>query len=165
MTNLAMIVAVARNNVIGKDNQLPWHIPEDLKWFKKNTIGKPMIMGRKTFESLGRPLPGRTHIVVSKNPSFSAEGVLVVDDLDQAVELGFQVAKKEGAEEVMIIGGGTIYEQSMSKVTRIYRTLIDLEPEGDAYFPSLTKEWEVKIEEKKLYKGVNFFFQIVEKAS
>lgn len=164
MTELAMIAAVAKNNVIGKDNELPWHIPEDLKWFKQHTMGKPMIMGRKTFESLGKPLSGRTHIVVSSNAEFKHDGVLMVDDLDSAIELGKKVAKEESASEVMIVGGGTIYSQALSKVNKIYRTLIDMEPEGDAFFPALGSEWKVKFEEKKQSGELNFFFQIVEKA-
>lgn len=163
MTTVAMIVAVAKNNVIGKDNQLPWHIPEDLKWFKENTMGKPIIMGRKTFQSLGRLLPGRTHIVISGNDAFHHDGVHRAASLEEAISLGERVATETGAKEIMVIGGGTIYEQALARADRIYRTLVDLEPEGDAYFPALTSEWKVKYEEKKESSGVNFFFQTVEK--
>lgn len=163
MIDLALIVAVAKNNVIGKNNQLPWHIPEDLKWFKRNTMGKPIVMGRKTFESLGKPLPGRTHIVVTSNKDFAYEGVLVANDLDGAIQMASEIAVRDRVDEIMVIGGGTIYSQMLPKVTRIYRTLVDIEPEGDTFFPPLTSEWRIASEEKKQHEDVNFFFQIVEK--
>lgn len=164
MTDLALIVAVAKNNVIGKDNQLPWHIPEDLQWFKKHTMGKPIIMGRKTFQSLGRLLPGRTHIVITRDDSFYHDDVLRAANLEQAIVLGEEVAGKTNTDEIMVIGGGTIYGQALPKVNRIYRTLVDMEPEGDTYFPDLGSEWKVRNEEEKVSSGVNFFFQVVEKA-
>jgi len=164
MIDLAMIVAVARNNVIGKDNKLPWHIPEDLQWFKQNTMGKPMIMGRKTFESFGRPLPGRTHIVVTNTKAFEHDRVLMVDSIDGAIELGMKVAVEEKAKELMIIGGGTIYSQALPKVNRIYRTLVDIELEGDTFFPELDSEWKVKAEEKRQQGDLVFFFQTIEKS-
>lgn len=163
MIDLAMIVAVARNNVIGKDNKLPWHIPEDLKWFKQNTMGKPMIMGRKTFESLGKPLPGRTHIVVSNTKKFEHDSVLMVNSFEGAIDLGRKVAVEESATELMVIGGGAIYLQALPKASRIYRTLVDIEPEGDTFFPVLGSEWKVKTEEKRQSGDLNFFFQLVEK--
>ena len=164
MIDLAIIVAVARNNVIGKDNELPWHIPEDLKWFKQHTMGKPMIMGRKTFESLGKPLPGRAHIVVSNTKKFEHDSVLMVNSLEGAIDLGMNVVAQEASDELMVIGGGAIYLQALPKVTKIYRTLVDIEPEGDTFFPELLDtEWEIKSEEKRQSGDLNFFFQIVEK--
>jgi len=163
MASLALIVAVASNGVIGRDNKLPWHIPEDLQWFKKNTMGKPMIMGRKTFESLGSPLPGRPHIVVSRNPDFSHEGVTVVATIDKAIEVAQRCATDIEADEIMVIGGANIYQQVLPKIKKIYRTLVELEPEGDAYFPELENEWRASWEAKKISNGVNFFFQVVEK--
>lgn len=163
MATLSLIVAVASNGVIGRDNQLPWHIPEDLKWFKKNTMNKPMIMGRKTFESLGGPLPGRPHIVVSRNPDFSYEGVTIVKDIEKAIEAAQNSASEIGANEVMLIGGANLYQQMLPQVDRIYRTLVDLEPEGDAYFPALGNEWIISSEIKKSSQGINFFLQVVEK--
>lgn len=165
MTEVAIIVAVASNNVIGKNNALPWHLPEDLKWFKKNTLGKPILMGRKTFESLGRLLPGRTHIVITRNPLFHPEGALVVSSLESAIELGREVAEKDGVDEIMVIGGGDIYAQALPIADRIYRTLVELEPEGDTFFPDLGDEWVIKEQQPECHNDVNYFFQVVEKFS
>lgn len=163
MTDIAIIVAVASNNVIGKDNELPWHLPEDLKWFKRQTLGKPILMGRKTFESLGRLLPGRTHIVISRNPLFQPEGAHVVPSLEKAIELGSAFADKDGVDEIMVIGGGEIYSQAIPMADKIYRTLVDLEPEGDTFFPELGSEWVIKEQHPQRYNDVNYFFQVVEK--
>lgn len=165
MVRLSFIVAVAANQVIGRDNKLPWHIPEDLKWFKENTMGKPMIMGRKTFESLGRVLPGRPHIVVSRDKSFAAEGVCVACSIDEAVEMANKLAGTLGIDEIMVIGGENVYRQMLPLVSRIYRTYVDMEPEGDAFFPELDEEWQIVYEQKKYWNEINFFFQVVEKTS
>lgn len=165
MVRLSFIVAVAANGVIGRDNKLPWHIPEDLKWFKENTMGKPMIMGRKTFESLGRVLPGRPHIVVSRDKSFEAEGVCVACSINEAVEIANKLAATLGVDEIMVIGGENIYRQMLLLVSRVYRTYVDMEPEGDAFFPGLDEGWQIVSEQKKYWKEVNFFFQVVEKTS
>ena len=162
MARLALIVAVARNGVIGIDNKLPWHIPEDLKWFKQNTLGKPMIMGRKTFDSLGGLLPGRPHIVISRNPDFQPAGVEVASSVEEAIELAEQIANRIDADEIMVIGGANLYQQLLCKVERIYRTLVELEPEGDAFFPELGTEWRVSSEEKKFSNGIKFLLQVVE---
>ncbi|WP_049631715.1 dihydrofolate reductase [Cellvibrio sp. pealriver] len=127
---LAIIVAVAKNGVIGRNNQLPWHLPQDLKYFKSVTLGKPVIMGRKTYESIGRPLPGRFNIVITRNPEWVAEGVKVAHSFGEAV----QVANGLGTSEAMIIGGAEIYKAALSVVQRIYLTRVDLEPDGDAFF-------------------------------
>ena len=127
---LAIIVAVAKNGVIGRNNQLPWHLPQDLKYFKSVTLGKPVIMGRKTYESIGRPLPGRANIVITRNPEWVAEGVKVAHSFGEAV----QVANGLGTSEAMIIGGAEIYKAALSVVQRIYLTRVDLEPDGDAFF-------------------------------
>ena len=164
MASLSLIVAVASNGVIGRDNQLPWHIPEDLKWFKANTMGKPLIMGRKTFESLGRPLPGRPHIVVTRDPDYAYEGVHVVGSLSQAVETAQELAEEVKADEIMVIGGANIYEQFLPYISKVYRTLVELSPDGDAFFPELENDWHVTSEEKNCTEGINFFFQVVEKA-
>lgn len=133
-----MIAAMANNRVIGKDNQMPWHLPGDLKFFKKTTVGKPVIMGRKTFESIGRPLPKRPNIVITRSTDFSAEGVVVVHDTEAALTAA------EGCEEVVIIGGGNIYEQFLAKAQTLYLTFIDLDTDGDAYFPNYEKigQWQ-----------------------
>ena len=111
----SIIVAMGTNNVIGVDNQLPWHLSADLKYFKATTMGKPILMGRKTFESIGRPLPGRTNIVMTRDKSWSANGVRVVHDIAAAKAL----ASGEGAEELMIIGGAEIYKQTLGSVDRL----------------------------------------------
>ncbi len=140
MTLLSLIVAVADNNVIGKDNQMPWHISEDFKHFKEITMGKPCIMGRKTFESilnqLGKPLPGRTSIVVSRS-GFDHEGAITASSLEEAIAL----AEKKTDEEVMVIGGSQIYSLALPLADRIYLTRVHQEPEGDAFFPEFGPDW------------------------
>ncbi len=139
-----MIVALGRNRVIGIDNVMPWHIPADLKYFKATTMGKPVVMGRKTLQSIGRPLPGRPNIVVTRDQEFSVEGATIAADLDNALAIAETKAAEIDAEEIMIIGGGQIYEQLISRVTRLYLTEIDMEPEGHAYFPDFhaVAEWD-----------------------
>lgn len=134
---LAIIVAAARNGVIGRNNQLPWHLPQDLKYFKAVTLGKPVIMGRKTYESIGRPLPGRANIVITRDLSWCANGVEVVHSFDEALELASGV----DVSEVMVIGGAEIYKAALPVAHRIYLTRIDLEPEGDAFFPEPGADW------------------------
>lgn len=136
---VALIVAVAENGVIGRDGKLPWRIPEDMKWFKARTEGRPMIMGRKTWESFPkRPLPGRTNIVVTRDASFKAEGGVVVTSLSAALD----VAAGEALEEIMVIGGAEIYRAAMPFVRRIYLTSVHGEIEGDTYFPAIERsEW------------------------
>lgn len=136
---ISMIVAVADNGAIGKDNKMLWHIPEDFKYFKATTMGKPMIMGRKTFESIGRPLPGRLNIVVTRDQSWQADGVLVCHDLDTALSAAFAEAKAKNAGEVMIVGGAQIYAMMMERAERIYYTEVHCEYDHDATFPVLDK--------------------------
>jgi len=136
---ISMIVAAAENNVIGLDNKMPWHIPEDFKYFKAKTSGKPCIMGRKTFESiydmLGKALPNRPSIVISRS-GFEHEEATSASSIPEAIEK----AKKLTNDEIMIIGGATIYDQALDKADRIYLTRINLSPEGDAFFPELDKD-------------------------
>jgi len=140
---LALIVAQGLNRVIGNDNKLPWYLPEDLRYFKEVTMGKPIIMGRKTFESIGKPLPGRLNIVITRDSTWSAEGVKVVSGLDNAIEVGEGQALIDGVEEAVIIGGAQIYAQSLSIVDRLYLTQVEAEPEGDAYFPEIDySQWQ-----------------------
>jgi len=120
---------MANNRVIGKDNDMPWHMPADLKHFKQTTMGKPIVMGRKTFESIGKPLPGRQNVVISRNQDFKPEGVDVVSSIAEAIEL------LNVHEEIMITGGGHIYQQTIEQADRLYLTFIDLTTEGDAFFP------------------------------
>lgn len=133
----SMIVAMAENRVIGINNKLPWYLPNDLKYFKQVTMGKPILMGRKTYESIGKPLPGRTNIVITRNQEWSAEGVKVVHSLDQAFELGASVCDIDGQSEIMIIGGDQIYQTSLPDIDRIYLTKVHAEVNGDAYFPEV----------------------------
>ncbi|MCL1141915.1 type 3 dihydrofolate reductase [Shewanella gaetbuli] len=128
---IAMIAAMANNRVIGKDNQMPWHLPEDLKHFKAMTLSKPVVMGRKTFESIGRPLPGRHNIVITRQTDYSPEGVTCVANFELAVEAAGE------CEELVVIGGGQLYAQLLPKADVLYLTHIDLDVDGDTYFP----EW------------------------
>jgi dihydrofolate reductase len=139
--NLSLIIAVAKNNVIGKDNTLIWRLSEDLKNFKKLTSGHSIIMGRKTYDSIGRPLPNRHNIIVTRNKRLKVEGCHVVYSLEKAFELA---AELEGSDEIFVIGGANIYEQAWSEVDKVYLTKVDAEPEGDAFF-DLTHfdDWEV----------------------
>lgn len=132
----SLIVAVARNGVIGRDGTLPWRLPDDMSYFKATTMGHHVIMGRKTWESLRRPLPGRTNVVLSRNPDYRAEGAQVVPDLEQALRLAEQV----GDEEPFVIGGETVYAAALPYAERIHLTRVDAEVEGDARFPELQPE-------------------------
>lgn len=132
---IVLIAAMGRNRVIGADNRLPWHIPEDLKRFKRLTLGHPILMGRKTFQSIGKPLPGRRNIVISRDPSFSPEGVDVFRSLDAALA-ALQSELPEG-EELYVVGGGEIYRQSIGRADRVHLTVVETEVDGDAYFPEL----------------------------
>jgi dihydrofolate reductase len=129
---VSLIVATDRNGLVGRANELPWHLPADLKHFRAITMGKPIIMGRKTQESIGKPLPGRSNIVITRDRNFQAPGCTVVHSVEAAL------AAAENAEEVMIIGGARLYEQLLPQADRIYLTRIDHEFEGDTWFP----EWQ-----------------------
>lgn len=131
---LSMIVAMDDNQLIGKDNALPWHLPADLGYFKKVTTGKTVLMGRKTHESIGRPLPNRRNVIVSRNADFEAQGCEVVSSINAALEL----AKDD--DEVMVMGGASFYEQMLPSVDRLYITYIEGSYEGDAYFPVFNKD-------------------------
>lgn len=135
MTILSMIVATAENNIIGKDNDMPWHLPADLAYFKKTTLGKPIIMGRKTYESIGRPLPGRRNIVISRNEDFTADGIDVVSSVEQALSLVDGSNGEAAVEEIMVIGGGAIYKHCLASAQRLYITHIKANIEGDTQFP------------------------------
>lgn len=137
----SLIVAATLNGVIGKDNQMPWHLPADLAWFRQNTTGKPVIMGRKTFESIGRPLPKRTNIVLSRKP-YEYEGVIWKESLESALE-----AVKE-SEEIMLIGGGELFKQYLPYADKLYLTQIQADIDGDTFFPLLNwDEWEIEFEQ------------------
>ena len=130
-----MIVAMSANNVIGVANQLPWHLPEDLKHFKKHTINKPIIMGRNTFDSIGRALPERDNIVLSRTQQLSHDQIFLANNKSDALRMAEDFAKSRGSEEIMIVGGEQIYRMFFDDVSRIYVTLVDLIIDGDAFFP------------------------------
>lgn len=139
---ISLIVALSENHVIGRNNKLPWYLPNDLKYFKQVTMGLPIVMGRKTFESIGKPLPGRTNIVVTRNNDWSADGVRVAHSLEEAFELAESIAEIDGREELMIIGGDQIYQSALPLVDRMYLTEVHAHVDGDAYFPKFEPaEW------------------------
>lgn len=139
---LSAIVAMAQNRVIGINNSLPWYLPNDLKYFKAVTMGKPVIMGRKTFESIGKPLPGRPNIVISTNPDYSAEGISVVTSVAAARELAGNILAIDGGSEAMVIGGEQIYRLFMDSLDRLYLTEVMAEVDGDAWFPEFDEaQW------------------------
>ncbi|MFW1678100.1 dihydrofolate reductase [Pontibacter sp. JAM-7] len=134
---LAIIVAQAKNRVIGVNNTLPWHLPEDLRYFKQVTMAKPIIMGRKTYESIGRPLPGRENIVISRQADYAPVGVRVVPSIEEACALAEDICLINGQDEVMVIGGAQIYGQALPQADRLYITQVDADIEGDAWFPEV----------------------------
>lgn len=141
---MSLIAAVARNGVIGNGPAIPWRIPSDFAYFKRTTMGKPLIMGRKQFETVGKPLPGRTNIVVTRRTDFAPKGVVVADSLDGALGRAEKIAADDGVEEIMVIGGGEIYAQFMAQADRLYISHVDLEPDGDVLFPAIRPEdWAV----------------------
>lgn len=141
---LSLIAAVAANGVIGKEGEMPWRLSTDLKRFRRLTTGKPVIMGRKTFTSIGKPLPERTNIVVTRDPGFTAEGVEVVASPEEAVA----AAAATGADEVMVIGGGEIYALFLPRADRLHITHVEASPKGDAHFPEIDPTvWRVVSEE------------------
>ena len=140
---VSIIAAMDRNRLIGRENQLPWHLPADLAHFKQVTMGKPIIMGRKTYESIGRALPGRTNIVLTRSSDFNAEGVLTANTLEQALN------HVSAEDEVMIIGGSTIYELTLPRADRLYLTYVEDSFEGDAWFPDFDLEqWHIVASEE-----------------
>ncbi|MGP8307135.1 type 3 dihydrofolate reductase [Vibrio sp. YIC-376] len=157
---ISMIAAMADNRIIGKDNQMPWHLPADFVWFKRCTMGKPVVMGRKTYESIGRPLPGRLNIVISSDDSLSIEGVETVTSIEQALEVAGDV------EEIMIIGGGSIYAACLPMANKLYVTHIEAAIDGDTQFPDWGSEFRetyseaYKADEKNAY---NMRFTVLEK--
>lgn len=139
---ISIIVAIAKNGVIGCHNRLIWHISEDLKRFKRITSGHPVVMGRKTYESLGRALPNRQNVVISRDTTLQIEGVAVVSSIEQAVGLFPR------DEEIFIIGGGEIYNQTISIADKLYITRVDQSPQGDTFFPDIDlQEWQLSLEE------------------
>ena len=159
---IALIAAMAENHVIGRNNQLPWRIPADLKHFKVLTMGKPIIMGRKTYESIGRPLPGRVNIVLTGDVTYRAEGCEVVHSIAQALQVAGAV------EEAMIVGGSDLYRQTIGDADRLYLTLVKAEVEGDAWFPKIdSRQWrEIKREAHRADNSnqYDYAFVVLERA-
>jgi dihydrofolate reductase len=144
---LSIIVAASENNVIGIHNHLPWHLPVDMRYFKTTTIGKPIVMGRKSFDELGRVLPGRPNIVITRQKDFHSEGLIVVSSLEEGIEK----AKTFGTEEIFVTGGGEIFKLALNIVDRVYITRVHATVHGDTYFPEFKPE--EKPEEWKLIKN------------
>ncbi|MDB2331404.1 type 3 dihydrofolate reductase [Alteromonas sp.] len=164
---IAMIAAMAENRVIGADNDMPWHLPADLKHFKAVTLGKPVIMGRKTYESIGRALPGRPNIVITSNKEYSLSDATVVDSPESA--LGVAHVLGEGSDEVMIIGGGTIYQAFLPLADTLYLTHIELAVEGDTQFPDYQQAHQWKEVERVAHTNDeknkhNYVFVTLQKA-
>ncbi len=161
--NISLVVAAATNNGIGKDGKMPWHLPNDMKHFKNVTWGMPVIMGRKTFESLGKVLPGRQNIVVSRQAGWNQPGTVVVKSIDD----GLFVATETDAKEVMVIGGGEVYKALFDRAKRIYLTRVEAEPEADTFFPSLDPSWwylaSQKNHEADEKNPFNYSFQVWER--
>ena len=142
---VAIIAAVGENGVIGSGGAIPWRLPTDFAHFKRTTMGKPLIMGRKTFESIGKPLPGRTNIVVTRQADYQPEGALVCSSLTAALDQAQRIAAASGVDEIMIGGGGEIYREAMPLAERLYVTHVAASPAGDARFPLIDpKQWEVE---------------------
>lgn len=160
MTTLSAIVAMARNRVIGRNQKLPWSLPEDLKRFKALTWGHPIIMGRKTFESIGRVLPGRENWIVSRNSDLHIPGAKVAASLQQAVR---ECSQQSG--EIFIIGGGEVYREALPLLNRIYLTQIDQDIDGDAYFPEFSEEEFREISREDRFDPMPFSFRVLERKS
>jgi len=159
----SIIVAMAENRVIGRNNKLPWYLPNDLKYFKSVTMGKPIIMGRKTFESIGKPLPGRLNLVITRNAEWQHEGVTVVHSYEDAFAKAEATALIDGVDEVMIIGGDQIYQTSLELVDRIYLTKVHAEVEGDAWFADVDwAQWqEIGREDHKAEGSTPFDYSFI----
>lgn len=160
---LALIAAVAENGCIGIDNKLPWYLPEDLKYFKAVTSGKAVIMGRTTFDSLGRPLPNRTNIVITRNAAFTAPaGVRIVHSLDEAIRLAESIAVIDGSEEIIVIGGAQIYADALPRMDRLYLTEVKKTVAGDAFFPAWNRaEWQEVLRQDHHYEPAQLDYSFV----
>ncbi|PHR60450.1 MAG: dihydrofolate reductase [Robiginitomaculum sp.] len=146
--HLSLIVAKSRNGVIGKNGKMPWHLSSDLQFFKRTTLGKPVLMGRVTWDSLmdslGRALPGRPNVVLTRDKSFKAKGAEIVHDMHEMIGRGYELAGATGHDEVMIIGGAKLYAATLPYVTRMYITEVDAMIEGDAHFPAImASDWDI----------------------
>lgn len=160
---VSLMVAAARNGVIGREGRLPWRIPEDMRWFRQNTMGKPIIAGRKTYESFQKkPLPGRANIVITRDPAWSAEGATIVHTLEDAIAAG------GAAPEIVVVGGAEIYALAMPRIAKVYLTNVGLSPAGDTFLPQFAMdEWRQTFVQSHPSLGANlpgFTFRILERA-
>ena len=160
---ISLIAAVAKNGVIGNEGDLPWNLPSDLRKFKEITDNKPIIMGRKTWDSIGRPLPNRDNIIISRNINLEIEGGIICLSPDEAISIAKIKANERGCEEIMVIGGGYIYQEFMNIADKLYITEVDLEIEGDAYFPKIDQELfkEISREERNKDPEDNAYHSLV----
>lgn len=158
---ISIIVAHSRNMAIGKKNALLWHLPNDLSRFKKLTMGHPMVMGRKTYESIGKPLPGRTSIVITRDGNLKIEGAIVVTSATDALERAREIEK----EEIFVIGGGEIYKEILPMVDRLYVTVLDKDVDGDTFFPEYENDFIKKISEEPggEHEGAKYYYLILER--
>lgn len=147
---LCLIAALAENDVIGRDGGMPWHLPNELAYFKRMTMGKPVLMGRRTFQSIGRPLPGRVNMVLTSDEDFSAGGVRVFHDLESALAAARREALEKGVDEIMVIGGATLYAATLPMADRLYLTRIHRTYEGDTFFPRVSEaSWRLLRDEER----------------
>ena len=166
--HLALVVARAQNGIIGRDGHLPWRLKSDMAWFKANTLGKPVIMGRKTWESLPkRPLPGRTNIVLSRDQSFETIGALVCETFSEAVQIAREQAAEDGVDEVCVIGGSTLFEAALPKAKRLYITEVEADVAGDVTFPAFDESAWTEISRESHPAGEQdeypFTFRVLER--
>jgi dihydrofolate reductase len=150
MTRVSLIVAVAENGIIGANGQLPWKLSADLKTFRRLTMGKPVIMGRKTFQSLKKPLDGRDNIVLTRDPAFEAEGITPVETFADALTLARTLGLARGADEIMVIGGADVFRVALPHAERIYWTVVHAKPEGDVHFPYIDLSGWTEVESSQL---------------
>lgn len=161
---ISCIVARSKNNVIGKDNEIPWYLPADLQYFKKITLGHHVLMGRNCYVSIGRPLPKRTNVIITRDPFFISSNCLVAKSIDEALNMAYE----NGETEAFIIGGGQIYEQTRDLWDRLYLTEVDIETEGDVFFPDtdLENDWQLvseSIHERDEKNEFNYIFRVYER--
>ncbi|MDI7863689.1 dihydrofolate reductase [Rhizobiaceae bacterium n13] len=153
MTHVTFVVAVSSNGIIGRDGDMPWRLSTDLKRFKALTLGKPVIMGRKTFQSIGKPLPGRPNVVITRDQGFAAEGIHITSSLGEAIALGKQLAAADGQDEICVIGGGEIFRQAMDLADILRVTYVEADVEGDTSFPAIDRKVWQKGEEIAIPAG------------
>jgi len=168
LPQLVLVVARARNGVIGRDGDLPWRLRSDLQRFKAITLGKPCIMGRKTWESLPlKPLPGRLNLILSRDESFTARGAVVCTTLDEAVEIARETAEDDGIGEICVIGGVALFEKALPRAKRLYLTEVEAEPEGDVLFPAFDETAWVEVSSEAHPPGEKddhgFVFRVLER--